>query len=87
MSKTNQKTIDLEELSPMAVETLEKLRKSSGSKNLERTVEEITFAITELLQAIDTNINPLLQPEETRRQMDVIHGILRRFKRYEEKKE
>jgi hypothetical protein len=41
--------------------------------------------MTELLQSIDTEINPLLQPEETRRQMDVIHGILRRFKRFEQR--
>jgi len=79
------KTIDLEDLSPRALEELEKFRKFSGSRDYERTIEEIVFAMTEMLQSIDTEINPLLQPEETRRQMDVIHGILRRFKRFEER--
>jgi hypothetical protein len=79
------KTIDLEDLSPKALEELEKFRKFSGSRDYERTIEEVVFAMTELLQSIDTEINPLLQPEETRRQMDVIHGILRRFKRFEER--
>jgi hypothetical protein len=79
------KTIDLEDLSPKALEELERFRKFSGSRDYERTIEEVVFAMTELLQSIDTEINPLLQPEETRRQMDVIHGILRRFKRFEER--
>jgi hypothetical protein len=79
------KTIDLDDLSPKALEELEKFRKFSGSRDYERTIEEVIFAMTELLQSIDTEINPLLQPEETRRQMDVIHGILRRFKRFEER--
>jgi hypothetical protein len=79
------KTIDLEDLSPKALEELERFRKFSGSRDYERTIEEVVFAMTELLQSIDTEINPLLQPEETRRQMDVIHGILRRFKRFEQR--
>ena len=85
MSEKKKTTIDLEDLSPKALEELEKFRKFSGSRDYERTIEEVVFAMTELLQSIDTEINPLLQPEETRRQMDVIHGILRRFKRFEER--
>jgi hypothetical protein len=85
MSEKKKTTIDLEDLSPKALEELERFRKFSGSRDYERTIEEVVFAMTELLQSIDTEINPLLQPEETRRQMDVIHGILRRFKRFEER--
>jgi hypothetical protein len=85
MSEKKKTTIDLEDLSPKALEELEKFRKFSGSRDYERTIEEVVFAMTELLQSIDIDINPLLQPEETRRQMDVIHGILRRFKRFEER--
>jgi hypothetical protein len=85
MSEKKKTTIDLEDLSPKALEELEKFINLSGSRDYERTIEEVVFAMTELLQSIDIDINPLLQPEETRRQMDVIHGILRRFKRFEER--
>jgi hypothetical protein len=78
------RVIDLEHLSPKAIEALHKLSKTSGFDNMERTVEELAFSMTELIQLIDTRKDPLLEPEAATRQMEIMRGILQRFKRYEE---
>lgn len=79
------KVIDLDNLSPRAVETLKKLSKNSGHESIERTVEELAFAMRELLQLIDTRRDPMLEPEYAEKQMQTIRGVLQRFKRFEEK--
>lgn len=75
--------IQLEKLSPRALETLKELSTTTGHESYERTVEELIFAMRELLQIIDTTKDPLLEPEATTRQMETMRGILQRFKRYE----
>jgi hypothetical protein len=75
--------IQLEKLSPRALETLRELSRTTGHESLERTVEELVFAMRELLQIIDTQKDPLLEPEATTRQMEIMRGVLQRFKRYE----
>ena len=75
--------IQLEKLSPRALETLRQLSRTTGHESLERTVEELVFAMRELLQIIDTQKDPLLEPEATTRQMEIMRGVLQRFKRYE----
>jgi len=83
MSKANEKVIDLDKLSPKAMETLQQLSKTTGHDSLERTVEELAFAMLELLQIIDTQRDPLLEPEVARRQMETMRGVLQRFKRFQ----
>jgi len=82
MSK-EENVIQLEKLSPRALDTLRELAKTTGHENLERTVEELAFAMRELLQVVDTQKDPLLEPEATTRQMEIMRGVLQRFKRYE----
>lgn len=80
---SNEKVIDLENLSPKAVQTIEKLSRNSGHESVERTVEELAFAMMELLQLIDTSRDPMLEPEYAEKQMQTIRGVLQRFKRFE----
>ncbi len=82
MSK-EENVIQLGRLSPRALETLRDLSKTTGHDNFERTVEELAFAMRELLQIIDTHRDPLLEPEATTRQMEIMRGVLQRFKRFE----
>lgn len=80
MSKTN--VLDLDKLSPKALEIIRSFARSTGHENLERTVEELAFAMLELTQIIDTQKDPLLEPEAARRQMETMRGVLQRFKRF-----
>ena len=80
MSKSN--TLDLEKISPKAIEIIKGFAKTTGHENLERTVEELAFAMLELTQIIDTQKDPLLEPEAARRQMETMRGVLQRFKRF-----
>jgi hypothetical protein len=82
MSK-EENVIQLEKLSPRALETLKELAKTTGHDNLERTVEELVFSMRELLQLIDIHRDPLLEPEATTRQMEIMRGVLQRFQRFE----
>lgn len=75
--------LDLDKLSPKALEILQEFAKSTGHGNLERTVEELAFAMLELNQIIDTQKDPLLEPEAARRQMETMRGVLQRFKRFQ----
>ena len=81
MSKTN--ILDLERISPKARQLLEQFAKTTGHENLERTVEELAFAMMELNQMIDVVKDPLLEPEVARRQMETMKGIMQRFKRFQ----
>jgi hypothetical protein len=74
--------VDLNKMSPRAREVLTRLSKSTGHDDEVRTVEELCFAMMELLTIIDTTKDPMLEPEAARKQMDIMRGILQRFKRY-----
>jgi hypothetical protein len=76
------KTLDLNKLSPKAVGIIDKYSNSLGVSTYERVVEELAFAMLELEQIVDTQKDPLLEPEAARRQMEVMHGVLQRFKRF-----
>jgi len=80
MSKTN--TLDLGKISPKAIEIIKGFSKTTGHEDMERTVEELAFAMLELTQIIDTQRDPLLEPEAARRQMETMRGVLQRFKRF-----
>jgi hypothetical protein len=79
---TSEKTLDLSKLSPKAVEIIDKYSKTSGVSTYERVVEELAFGMLELEQIIDTQKDPLLEPEAARRQMETMRGVLQRFKRF-----
>lgn len=79
------KVLDLEKLSPKALEIIEEFAKTTGHGDLERTVEELAFAMLELNQIIDTQKDPLLEPEAARRQTETMRGILQRFRRFKSK--
>jgi hypothetical protein len=80
---TNQKTINLGDLSPRALSILTDLAKTTGLNTPERTIEELCFTILELTQIVDTQKDPLLEPEAARRQMETMRGILQRYKRFD----
>jgi len=80
---SSEKTISLDRFSPRATEILNNFAKTTGHETLERTIEELAFAMVELLQIVDTQRDPLLEPEAARRQMETMRGILQRFKRFE----
>ena len=82
-SLTDEAVIDLRHISPKALETLRNLSKTSGHDDLTRTIEEICFAMLELIQVIDTTKDPLLEPEKARQHMETLKGVLQRFKRFE----
>ena len=75
--------INLGHISPRALETLKHLSKTSGHDDLLKTIEEICFAVLELMQIIDTTKDPLLEPEKARHQMETLKGVLQRFKRFQ----
>jgi hypothetical protein len=79
-------SIDVDRMAPRAREALLHFAKTTGLEDEGRTIEEITFAMKELLTLIDTTKDPMLEPEAARKQMDVMRGILQRFKRYEDHK-
>ncbi len=81
MSKAN--VLELDRISPKALEVLREFARTTGHGNLERTVEELAFAMLELNQIIDTQKDPLLEPEAARRQMETMRGVLQRFKRFQ----
>ena len=83
MSKPSERVINLDKLSPRAFGILEQFAKTTGHDKLERTVEELAFAMLELVQIIDTEKDPLLEPEVARRQMETMRGVLQRFKRFQ----
>jgi hypothetical protein len=76
-------SIDMDRMAPRAREALQYFAKTSGLDDEGRTVEELVFAMKELLTLIDTTKDPMLEPEAARKQMDVMRGILQRFKRFE----
>jgi len=82
MSKPNERIISLDKISPKTLEILEQFAKTTGHGNLDRTIEELAFAMLELLQIVDTQKDPLLEPEVARRQMETMRGVLQRFKRF-----
>ena len=83
MSKPSDNMINLNVISPKAREILERFARTTGHGNLDRTIEELAFSMLELLQIVDTQKDPLLEPEVARRQMETMRGILQRFKRFE----
>lgn len=76
--------IDMSKMSPKAVQIIRDLAKTTGNESLERTIEEIAFAVLELDQIIDAQRDPLLEPEAARRQMETMRGILQRFRRFKQ---
>jgi hypothetical protein len=83
MTMTND-IIDLRNLSPRARKVLEDFAKTTGHESIDRVVEELAFSMLELQQIIDTQRDPLLEPEAARRQMETMRGILQRFNRFKE---
>lgn len=79
----NQTTIDLGNISPRALHILKELAKATGLNSLERVIEELAFTMLELNQIVDTQKDPLLEPEAARRQMETMRGILQRYKRFD----
>lgn len=75
-------TIDLSQLSPKAKEILDTYAKTTGLNDLKRVIEELAFTMLEMQQIVDTQKDPLLEPEAARRQMETIRGSLQRFSRF-----
>jgi hypothetical protein len=76
------RNIDLSKISPMAMKIIDDLAITTGLQDPEKVVQELAFSMLEMLQAIDTTKDPLLEPEATRRQTEKMSGILQRYKRY-----
>lgn len=78
-------TIDLSQLSPKAKEILDTYAKTTGLNDTKRVIEELAFTMLEMQQIVDTQKDPLLEPEAARRQMETIRGSLQRFSRFKDR--
>lgn len=72
----------MNKLSPKVVEIIDNLQEHLGARDKARTVEEAMYAVHEMLQLVDTEKDPLLEPEAFKQQMEQMRGILQRFKRF-----
>jgi hypothetical protein len=76
------KTIDINAISPRAMQIIDDLAVTTGLEDRTRVIQELAFAMKELLQVIDLTKDPMLEPETARRQTETTRGILQRFKRF-----
>ena len=76
------KQIDNTRISPRALRIIEDLGYTTGFEEPSRIVEELAFAMKDMLDVIDLAKDPLLEPETARRQTETIRGVLQKFKRY-----
>jgi hypothetical protein len=84
MSASGQTTVNLSDMSPIAVDLLREFARTSGAKNLERVIEEVTFSVFELMKLIDTSRDPKIYPQDAVRAMDTCKAVLEKFKRFGE---
>lgn len=84
MNAQEETTVDLDDMSPIAVELLREFARTSGAKNLERVIEEVTFSVFELMKLIDTSRDPKIYPQDAVRVMDTCRAVLEKFKRFGE---
>jgi len=84
MNAQEETTVDLSDMSPIAVELLREFARTSGAKNLERVIEEVTFSVFELMKLIDTSRDPKIYPQDAVRVMDTCRAVLEKFKRFGE---
>jgi hypothetical protein len=84
MSANEETTVNLNDMSPIAVELLREFARTSGAKNLERVIEEVTFSVFELMKLIDTSRDPKIYPQDGVRVMDTCRAVLEKFKRFGE---
>ena len=74
--------IVLANISPKAQELLRTLAQTSGTENLERVVEDLTFSIVELMQLIDTTRDPTIYPQDAIAVMTTVQAVLAKFTRF-----
>jgi len=84
MNAKEETTVDLSDMSPIAVELLREFARTSGAKNLERVIEEVAFSVFELMKLIDTSRDPKIYPQDAVRVMDTCRAVLEKFKRFGE---
>ena len=84
MNAPEETTVDLSDMSPIAVELLREFARTSGAKNLERVIEEVAFSVFELMKLIDTSRDPKIYPQDAVRVMDTCRAVLEKFKRFGE---
>jgi hypothetical protein len=84
MNAQEETTVDLSDMSPIAVELLREFARTSGAKNLERVIEEVAFSVFELMKLIDTSRDPKIYPQDAVRVMDTCRAVLEKFKRFGE---
>jgi len=84
MNAQEETTVDLSDMSPIAVELLREFARTSGAKNLERVIEEVAFSVFDLMKLIDTSRDPKIYPQDAVRVMDTCRAVLEKFKRFGE---
>ncbi len=82
MNVSEQTTVNLNEVSPMAVDLLKEFARTSGARNLERVIEDVTFSVFELMKLIDTSRDPKIYPQDAIRVMDTCKAVLEKFTRF-----
>lgn len=84
MSPDEDANVNLNDMSPIAVDLLREFARTSGARNLERVIEEVTFSVFELMKLIDTSRDPKIYPQDAVRVMDTCRAVLEKFKRFGE---
>jgi hypothetical protein len=76
------RTINLNEISPRAIQIIDDLAVTTGLEDPVRVIQELAFSMKEMLDIIDLTKDPMLEPETARRQTETMRGILQRYKRF-----
>jgi len=79
---STEKMLNLNQLSPRALELLEEFARTSGVDKLERVVEEQAFSIFELMRLIDTTRDPKIYPQDAILVFNTVRAVLEKFKRF-----
>jgi hypothetical protein len=77
-----EKIITVSDLSPSVVELLKEFRRTSGTRDVSRVIEDMTFSVFELLKLVNTSRDPRIYPQDAVRVMDTVKAVLEKFTRF-----
>lgn len=82
---SEEKTVlNLDGLSPKAIELLKQYAKHSGIGTIERVVEELVFAAHDLMVLVDTTKDPRYSSQDAVIVLTQIRSVLLKLRRFEE---
>jgi hypothetical protein len=78
----DEESINMSDVSPSVIELLKEFKRTSGAKDMPRTIEDITFSVFELMKLVDTSRDPRIYPQDAVRVMDTVKAVLEKFTRF-----